>query len=62
MQKNIKCRLCDDMDETFNHFISDCSKLRLKEYKSTHDWYLVMFYSTSTLVDYLMPNPLYTYM
>ena len=36
-QKNNKCRLCGDRDETINH-ISECSKLALKEYKTRHDW------------------------
>ena len=30
-------RLCNDKDETINH-ISECSKLRQKEYKTRHDW------------------------
>ena len=38
MQKNSNCNLCDDRDEAINHFISECSKLAQKEYKSRHDW------------------------
>ena len=30
MQQNSKCRLCDDIDETINHIISECSKLTQK--------------------------------
>ena len=37
-QKNSKCRLCGDRDETINHIISECSKLAQKEYKARHDW------------------------
>ena len=37
-QKNSKCRLCGDRDETIKHIISECSKLAQKEYKSRHDW------------------------
>ena len=37
-QQNSKCRLCSDRDETFNHIISECSKLAQKEYKARHDW------------------------
>ena len=37
MQQNSKCRLCSDRDETFNHIISECSKLAQKEYKIRHD-------------------------
>ena len=36
-QQNSKCMLCGDSDETMNH-ISECSKLVLKEYKTTHEW------------------------
>ena len=36
-QQNIKCRLCGDRDETIN-WISECSKLAQKEYKTRHDW------------------------
>ena len=35
--QNSKCRLCGDRDETFNHIISECSKLAQKEYKTRHD-------------------------
>ena len=38
IDKNSKCRLCGDRDETINHIISECSKLALKEYKTRHDW------------------------
>ena len=38
IQENSKCRLCSDRDETFNHIISECSKLAQKEYKARHDW------------------------
>ena len=37
-QQNIKCRLCDERDETINHIISKCSKLAQNEYKTRHDW------------------------
>ena len=37
-QQNSKCRLCGDRDETFNHIISECSKLVQKMYKTWHDW------------------------
>ena len=36
-QRNNKCRLCGDRDETINHIISECSKLAQKEYKARHD-------------------------
>ena len=36
-QQNSKCRLCSDRDETIN-YISECSKLAQKEYKTRHDW------------------------
>ena len=36
-QQNSKCRLCGNRDETFNHMISECSKLALKEYKTRHN-------------------------
>ena len=35
---NCKCRLSGDRDETFNHIISECSKLAQKEYKARNDW------------------------
>ena len=37
-QKNSKCRLCGDRNETINHVISECSKLAQREYKARHDW------------------------
>ena len=37
MQQNSKCRLCSDRNETFNHIISECSKLAQKEYKTRHN-------------------------
>ena len=37
-QKNIKCRLCGDRDETINHIISECRKLAQRKYKARHDW------------------------
>ena len=37
-QRNSKCRLCGDRDETINHIISEYSKLAQKEYKNRHDW------------------------
>ena len=37
-QRNSKCRLCSDRNETINHIISECSKLAQKEYKTRHDW------------------------
>ena len=30
MQRNSRCRLCDDSDKTINHIISKCSKLAEK--------------------------------
>ena len=37
-QQNSKRRLCGGREETFNHIISECSKLAQKEYKARHDW------------------------
>ena len=37
-QKNSKCRLSGDRDETINHIISKSSKSAQKEYKARHDW------------------------
>ena len=37
-QQNSKCRLCSNRDETFNHIITERSKLVQKEYKTKHDW------------------------
>ena len=37
-QRNSKCRLCGDRDETINQIISECSKLAQKEYKTRHNW------------------------
>ena len=37
-QRNSKCRLGGDIDETINHIISKCSKLAQKEFKTRHDW------------------------
>ena len=37
-QRNSKCRLCGNRDETINHIISECSKLAQKEYKARHAW------------------------
>ena len=37
-QRNSKCRLCGDRDETINHIISESSKLAQKECKTRHDW------------------------
>ena len=37
-QQNSECWLWGDRDETFNHIISECSKLTQKEYKTRHDW------------------------
>ena len=37
-QRNSKCRLCGDRDETINHIISVCSKLAQKEYKTRYEW------------------------
>ena len=37
-QRNSKCRLCGDRDETINHIISECSQLAQKEYKTRHNW------------------------
>ena len=36
-QRNRRCRLCGDRDETINH-VSECSKLAQEEYKTWHDW------------------------
>ena len=36
IQKNSKCCLCGDRDETINYIISKCIKLEQKEYKSRH--------------------------
>ena len=38
MQKNSKCRLCGDRDETVNHIKSECRELTQKEYKNRHYW------------------------
>ena len=37
-QQNWRCRLCNDIDETTNYIIRECSKLAQKEYKTRHDW------------------------
>ena len=37
-QKNSKCRICSDRNETVNPIISEYSKLIQKEYTSRHDW------------------------
>ena len=37
-QRNSKCWLCGDRDETDNHIIRESSKLAQTEYKSGHDW------------------------
>ena len=36
-QRNSKCRLYGDRDETIDHIISECSKLAQKEYKARYD-------------------------
>ena len=38
-QRNSKCRLYGDRDETINHIISRCSKLAQNVYKTRHDWF-----------------------
>ena len=38
IQRNIKCRLSGDRDETVNHIISEYCKLVQKVYKTNHDW------------------------
>ena len=38
IQENHKCMLCEGIDETVNHVISNCSKLAQKEYKTRYDW------------------------
>ena len=38
MQKNNIYRLCGDRDKTINHVISECRKLRQKQYKTRYDW------------------------
>ena len=37
-QQNRKFKLCKKREETINHFVSECSKLAQKEYKTKHDW------------------------
>ena len=37
-QRNSKCRLCGDRDETVNHILSKCCKLVQRQYKARHDW------------------------
>ena len=37
-QQNSKCCLYGDRDETINHIINKCSKLKQKEYKTRHGW------------------------
>ena len=37
-QKNDKCWLCGQRDETINHIISERSKLAQKEYRTRQDW------------------------
>ena len=36
MQKNSKCWLCGDKDETVNH-LCECNRLTQKKYMSRHD-------------------------
>ena len=36
-QKNSKCKLCCDRDETIYHIIGKCSKLTKEEYKARHE-------------------------
>ena len=31
-------RLCNDINETINHIINECSKLAQNEFKTRHDW------------------------
>ena len=38
IQKNRKCRLCGNRDETVDHITSECGKLVQKKFKSRHDW------------------------
>ena len=38
LQQNSKCSLCNDRDETIN-YISKCSKLMQKEYKTRDNWW-----------------------
>ena len=38
-QKNNKCKIFIDIDETINDMISESSKLAQKEYKSKYDWF-----------------------
>ena len=35
---NNKCRLCGNNDEMINYFISECSDLAQKKYKTRHEW------------------------
>ena len=37
-QRNGKCTVYEESNETRNHIISECSKLAQKKYKSRHDW------------------------
>ena len=37
-QRNSKCRLCGDRDETINHIISQISKLAQKDFMTKHEW------------------------
>ena len=37
-QRNIKCRLCEERDETINLVVSESSKLAQKDYQSRYDW------------------------
>ena len=54
--KSFKCQLCGDRNESFNHIISEYSKLERKEHDSGNVC-LFVFYGISTIIDYLMPNP-----
>ena len=38
MQQNSKCWLNGGRDETINHIISKCNKLKQKEYTTRHNW------------------------
>ena len=67
-EKNCKHRLCGNRHEMVNHIIS---KLAHKEHKNKHKKVrkvilgeligLIWFYGISSIVGYLVPNPLYRY-
>ena len=36
-QRDVKCRMCRDKNETVSHIVNGCSKLAQKEYKKRHN-------------------------